>query len=137
MTRLAQHFVFDCYTKTVFYGIIPDTGIEKALTAGKNQFKALQHEISKIELDITNANKDIICFRSKMFFNSISIVKLFTLISTANFYIIDRLTPFFFCLNNIDTLDIYLNNIINKLICQNGKSVPIICKCEHLWFFVN
>ena len=37
----------------------------------------------------------------------------------------------------MDILSIYLNNITNQLICQNGKSIPIFCKWGHFWFFVN
>ena len=38
---------------------------------------------------------------------------------------------------DIDILGIYLNNITNQLICQDGKNIQIICKWGHPWFFIN
>ena len=70
----AQHFVLDQYVERVFQGIMSDTGVAKVLTAGKSQFKALQYEMPKIELDTTYANKATICFRSGLSLSSIGTV---------------------------------------------------------------
>ena len=37
----------------------------------------------------------------------------------------------------MNILSIYLNNITNQFICQDGKSIPIFRKWGHLYFFVN
>ncbi len=107
---------------------MPDIGIAKVSTAGKSQFKGLQLEMPKIELDTTRANKVTIYFGSGLPLNSIGIVQVLISVGTTNFHVVDTPTLFFLCLKNIDTHSIYLNNITNQLICQNGKSIPILCK---------
>ena len=133
----AQHFVLDQYAEKVFQGIMPDTGAAKVSTAGKSQFKALQREMPEIELDTTRANEATICFGSGLPLSSIGTVQVLTPVGTANFHVVDTPTPFLLCLKDMDTLGIYLNNITNQLICQNGKSIPIFRKWGHPWFFVN
>ena len=49
--------------------------------------------------------------------SSIDTVQVFIPVGTANFHVIDTLTPFFLCLKDMDILEIYLNNITNQLIC--------------------
>ncbi len=125
---IAQDFVLDQYAETIFQGIMPDTGVTKVSIAGKNQFKALQCEMPEIELNITRANKATICFGSGLPLSSIGTVQVFSPVGTANVHVVDTLIPFFFCLKDINILGIYLNNITNQLICQNGKSIPIFRK---------
>lgn len=105
-----------------------DTNVAKVSIAGKSEFKALQCEMPKIKLDTTHVNKVIIYFKSKMPLISIGIVQVFIPIGISNFHIIDIFTSFFSCSKNIDILGIYLNNIINQLICQESKNISIFCK---------
>ena len=116
---------------------MPNTGVAKVSTAGKTQFKVLQHEIPEIELDTTRTNEAIICFGSGMSLSSIDIVQVFISVGTTNFHIVDTPTSFLLCLKDMDTLGIHLNNITNQLICQDGKNIPIFCKWGYPWFFVN
>lgn len=109
----AQYFIFDQYIEIVFQGIMSNTGAAKVFTARKNQFKALQFEILKIELDTIRANETTICFKSGISLSSISIVQVFILVDTTNFYVINTPISFLLCLKNMDILDIYLNNITN------------------------
>ncbi len=109
----AQHFVLDWYAETVFQCIIPDTGAAKVSTAGKSQFKALQHEMPESELDTTRANEATISFGRGIPLSSIGRVQVLISIGTANFHVVDTPTPFLLCLKNMDTLGIYLNNITN------------------------
>ncbi len=132
-----QYFVLDQYAERVFQGIMPDTGDAKVSTARKSQFKALQREMLEIELDTTRTNEATIYFGSGLPLSSIGTVQVLTPVGTTNFHVVDIPTLFLLCLKDIDTLDIYLNNITNQLICQNGKSIPIFRKWGHLWFFVN
>lgn len=81
-----------------------------------------------VKLDTTRANEATICFRNRIFLNFICIVRVDTSVATANFYVVDTLTSFLFYLKDIDILGVYLNNIINELICQDGKSISIFCK---------
>ena len=82
----------------------------------------------EIELNTTNANEAIIYFGSGMPLSSIGIVQVFTLINTTSFNIVNKFILFFFYLKNMDIFDIYLNNIINQLISQDEKNIPIFCK---------
>ena len=109
----AQHFVLDQYAETVFQDIMPDTGAAKVSTAGKSQFKALQHEMLEIELYTTRANETTICFGSRILLSSIGTVQVFTPIGITNFHVVNTPTAFLLCLKDIDTLSIYLNNITN------------------------
>lgn len=92
---------------------MPNTGVAKVSTVEKSKFKALQHEMPKIELNTTHTNKAIICFGSGMPLSLIGIVQVFTLVGIISFHVVDTPTPFLLCLKDIDTLGIYLNNIIN------------------------
>ena len=92
----AQHFVLHQYAKTIFQGIMPNTGAAKISIAGKSQFKALQHKIPKFELDTTHANEATICFRSGMPLSFIGTIQVFIPIGITNFYVVDIFTPFFF-----------------------------------------
>ena len=85
----------------------------------------------KIELDTIYANETTICFESGMPLSSIDIIQVFISVGITNFHVVDISTPFLLCLKDIDILSIYLNNIINQLICQNGKNIPIFCKWRH------
>lgn len=53
---------------------MPDIDVVKVLTAKKIQYKALQHEMPKIELDTTCANEVTIYFRSGILVSSIDTV---------------------------------------------------------------
>lgn len=127
-THLAKHFVLDCYVETVFQGIMPNTTAGKVLTARKSQFRTLQREMPKIVLYTTSANKANICFGSGMSLSSINTVNIYISISTTNFHVLNTSTSFFFCFKDMHLLSIYLNNITNRLICEKGKKISIICK---------
>lgn len=116
---------------------MPNTEVVKVSTTGKSQFKALQREMPEIEQNMICAIETTICFKSWMSLSLIGIVQLLTLIDIINFYFVDTLTPFLLYLKDVDTLGIYLNNITNQLICQDGISISIFCKWGHAWFFVN
>lgn len=88
----------------------------------------MQPKIPEIKLETTCANGAIIYFKSKMFLSLINIVQVFIFMSITNFHVVDILTLFFYYLKDINILGIYLNNIINQLISQKGKSITIFCK---------
>ena len=81
--------------------------------------------MSKIELDTNHANKATIYFGSGIPFRLIDIVQVFTFVGTINFHVVNPPTPFLLCLKNMDKLSIYLNNITNQFICQNGKNISV------------
>lgn len=52
----------------------------------------------EIELDTTYINKVTINFEDRMSLTSMSIIQVFTPVSTANFDVVDISIPFFLCL---------------------------------------
>lgn len=84
-----------------------------------------------VKLDTTRANKATIYFKNRIFLSFIYIIRVDTLVGTTNFYVVDTPILFFFNLKDIDILRVYLNNITNELICQDNKSVFILCKWGH------
>lgn len=82
----------------------------------------------EIELNTTRTNKTIICFGSGIILSSIDTIQVLIPVGIANFYVVNIPTPFLLCLKDINILSIYLNNITNHLICQDGKSILIICQ---------
>lgn len=97
----------------IFKSIIPNTNDAKVLIERKSQFKALQYKMPEIKLDTTCINKATIGFESRISLSSIDKVQVFGLIGTTNFHIVNTPILFLFCLKNMDTLSIYLNNIAN------------------------
>lgn len=67
----------------------------------------------KIEVDITYVNNATICFKNRIALNLINIIQVITLIGTTKFHVVDIFTSFFLYIKDMDTLNIYLNNITN------------------------
>lgn len=107
---------------------MPDISTIKVLIAEKSQFKVLQYEMLEIELNTTRIIKAIIYFGSRILLSLIGKIQLLISSNTVNFHIIDIPILFFLYLKNIVIFDIYLNNIINQLICQNDKNISIFYK---------
>lgn len=82
----------------------------------------------KVKLDTTRANEVIIYFGNKMTLSLIGTIQVFISIGITNFHIVNIPNPFFLYLKNINKVGIYLNNISNQLICQNGKNNLIFYK---------
>lgn len=110
---------------------MPNISTVKVSTAGKTQFKALQYEMSLAKLDTTCANEAIIYFRNGILLSLIGTIRVDILVGMANFHVVNTSNPFLLCLKNINTLEVYLNNITNQLIYQDGKNIPILCKWGH------
>ena len=131
-----QQFILDRYEDAVFQGIMPDTGAARFSTAGKSQFMALQKEMPTIKLDTNRANEAKICFGNGTPVSSIGTVLVDTPIGAINFHVVEAPTPFLLCVNDMDRLQVYLNNVTNEIIGPT-TSVPVIRKWGHPWFFVS
>lgn len=88
----------------------------------------------EIELDTTCANGANICFGGEMLLSTVDTKQVFIPIGIRNFHIVDTSILFFFCLKNIDTHGIDLNNITNQLICPDGKNSLILANGDNLVF---
>ena len=89
------------YILITFIGIIIDTGASSQSTVGYSQFCALQKLNVSTELDILTKDKVNMQFRirSTSFIGSTWVM---TLISKAEFHIVEVNTPFLLCLADID-----------------------------------
>lgn len=71
----------------------------------------------KIKLNTIYLKKANIFFRSGISLSLIITFQVFISMDTANFHVVNLSTLLLLYLKDIDTLSIYLNNIINQLIC--------------------
>lgn len=86
----------------------------------------MQYKILSIKLNITYGNEATICFECGILLSLISTIQVNISVDTTNVHVVDISTLLFLCLKDMDILGIYLNNITNQLICQDGKNVSII-----------
>ena len=133
----AHQFTLDRYSEGIFQGIMPDTGAAKVSTAGKGQFLALRREVPSVRLDATRAGEASIRFGGGKSLSSIGTVKVGTPIGLVDLHVVDVPTPFLMCLQDMDRLGVYLNNVANELICNNGQRIPVTRRWGHPWFFLS
>ena len=63
---------------------------------------------------------------------SIGSLLLDTPIGIIEFYVVEAETPFLLCLEDMDKLNVYFNNLENVLIAST-KSVPVVRRFGHLF----
>ncbi|EED23141.1 hypothetical protein TSTA_065940 [Talaromyces stipitatus ATCC 10500] len=121
----ASQFVLEHHEGEIFQGILPDTGAAKVSTVGRRQLAALQRSYPEITVN-----------RTRESIHSEGAVTITTLIGDVNFYIMNTLTSFLLCLDDMDKYGAYLDNIVNCMI-KGDVQVPIIRKRGHPWFFLD
>ena len=93
---------------------MPDTGALGISTAGYQQYLALRKLFPDVQLDTTTKGRDI------KFEKGITIIEgtiqVPTPLSTITFHIIAADTPFLLCIQDIDKLGAYLQNLDNTII---------------------
>ncbi|KAI1002437.1 hypothetical protein K3495_g5767 [Podosphaera aphanis] len=130
----SETFMINDRYSSVFQGILSDTGAAGVSTAGIEQTKALQRQLS-IEIDESTTGQHRIRFR-KGEAVSIGSMKVPTLLGSITFHVVLTKTPFLLCLKDMDALNIKFDNIENVSI-QNGKKYPILRKWGHLWLMLD
>ncbi|KAF2027214.1 hypothetical protein EK21DRAFT_102749 [Setomelanomma holmii] len=106
----------DRYTRSVYQGILPDTGAANVSTVGKEQYLALTQEDLTVKIDTSTAGKASIKFGKGEATASISTAQVSTDIRTINFEVLDAPTLFLLCLADIDRLKVYFNNTTDELV---------------------
>jgi hypothetical protein len=119
------------YTSIVFVGIMVDTGTSKKFTAGYGQFQALQRVNQNIRLDTLTKGQVSIQFGIGMAF-SIGTVEINSPIGKVHFHVVYADTPFLLCLADIDSLQVYYNNLKNIIITCTG-AVQVVWRFGHLF----
>jgi hypothetical protein len=116
------------YTSDRFYGVIIDTEALRRSTAGWGQYLAYQ-KVQKTSIDITTVGAINVQFGIGST-ASVGSITVNTPVGAIEFHLIKADTPFLLCLANIDTLQVYYNNIQDKLITPS-KSIPICRQFGH------
>lgn len=128
--KISESFAFkDRYSSYKFQGIIPDTGAAGVSTAGNPQFEALKRLKPMTKLDISTAGKHNIKFR-KGTAKSIGTTLVNTPLGEILFHVVPENTPFLFCVQAMDHMGVYLDNLRNVLV-QGDVRVPIVRKWDH------
>lgn len=126
------------YTADVFYGVMIDTGASKKSTAGYNQYIAFRKsEAGKgtgTEINTSTAGAVNVQFGIGST-PSIGSIQVQLPVGRAEFHIVQADTPFLLCLADMDTLQVYYNNIKDQVITPSG-TVPVVRRFGHpfiLW----
>lgn len=123
----------DRYAAKVFQGIMPDSGAAKWSTAVLGQFHALRQHQTELKMDTTQAGRARVGFGPGKELLSLGAVTIHTVIGAIVFHIVDVPTPFLLCLDDMNRLGVYLDNISLELV-QDDKRFPVAPKWGHLWF---
>ena len=117
------------YTSKEFHGIILDMGAANTSTAGYGQAKAYMKEFNTI-MDTSAAGRLRAHFGIGMT-TSIGMLTVNSPVGQINFHVVKVNTPFLLCLQDMDKLGIYFNNLKDQIIMQNGSIIPVIRIFEH------
>ncbi|KAI0994965.1 hypothetical protein K3495_g13216, partial [Podosphaera aphanis] len=128
--KSAEVFTFKSrYSSYEFHGIMPDTGAAGVSTAGNPQFIALQRLNPSIKLDTSTAGSHNIKF-GKGTAESMGTGLVDTPLGKILFHVVPTNTPFLWCVQDMDKMGVYLNNLQNVLV-QGNRRVPIVRKWGH------
>ncbi|KAK1918683.1 hypothetical protein P3342_001732 [Pyrenophora teres f. teres] len=100
----SQFLLEDRYTRSLYQGILPDTGAANVSTVGKEQYLALTREDPTVKIDTSTAGKASIKFGKGEATASIGTVQVSTEIGKINFEVLEAPTPFLLCLADMDRL---------------------------------
>jgi hypothetical protein len=119
------------YISTVFIGIIVDTDVSKKSTAGYKQFQALQRVDQTIRLNTSTKGQVSVQFGIDIAF-SIGTVEVNSPIGKVHFHVVHANTPFLLCLADINSLQVYYNNLKDIIIIYT-KAVQVVQRFDHLF----
>ncbi|KAK1916808.1 hypothetical protein P3342_004363 [Pyrenophora teres f. teres] len=134
-TPASQFLIEDRYARSVYQGILPDTGAANVSTVGGNS-TSLTREDPTVTMNISTAGKASIKFGKGSVTASIGTVQVSTEIGNIDFEVLEAPTPFLLCLADMDRLNVYFNNTIDELV-QGEHRIPVIRKWGHPWFHLN
>ena len=119
------------YSSATFIGIVIDTGATQRSTAGLQQFKALQSLQPDVQLDTRTKGMVNVQFGIGNT-TSIGSIDLHTPIGIVQFHVMEADTPFLLCLADMDTLQVYYNNLRNVIVTKT-KDVLVVRRFGHPW----
>ena len=125
----------DRYNPSRFHGIVIDTGASRFSTAGKGQYEAYKATfLTKEDIDYSKAGIAQVKFGIGST-PSIGSITIRTPVGTIEFHVVEADTPFLLCLDDMNKLGVYYNNVKNELVAQT-KTIPVILRFGHpflLW----
>ena len=92
-----------------------DTGASRRSTAGYGQYLAYKRINKDAKIDIAQAGAINVQFRISST-PSIGLITVSTLIGNIDFHVVQADTPFLLCLADMDSLQVYYNNVTDTLI---------------------
>ncbi|TVY52702.1 hypothetical protein LCER1_G008679 [Lachnellula cervina] len=107
-TERSDAFTFEDRYASVFQGIMPDSGAAGISTAGANQVAAIQKLFPNLEIDDHSAGKHTIRFgvgKGATLKGSITVP---TPVGPILFHIVDTNTPFLWCIQDMDNMQVRL-----------------------------
>jgi Reverse transcriptase (RNA-dependent DNA polymerase) len=117
----------DRYSSARFVGVMIDTGAAQISTAGKGQYQAYIKTFGPIPLDTSNPVSVRFGIGNTQ---SIGTITLTLPMGTAKFHVVDTDTPFLLCLQDMDQMQMYYNNVTNQLVYPGG-SYPVTRRFDH------
>jgi hypothetical protein len=119
------------HSRDTFHGILIDTGAALNSTAGYDQYLAYNDKITYITLDTSKDG----AIRARFGIGSTTSIGSITTdspIGTIEFHIVHTGTPFLLCLQDMDKLGVYVDNLRNVIV---GKSteIPVTRHSGHIW----
>lgn len=123
------------YSSSIFQGIMPDTGAAGVSTAGEPQYLALQQLDPSVQLDTSTEGHHRITF-GKGKATSKGTIQVQTPFGMITFHVVPTNTPFLWCIDDMDRMNVKFNNLENTLI-QGNKVVPVVRKFGHPWLLLH
>ncbi|POS85644.1 hypothetical protein EPUL_002314 [Erysiphe pulchra] len=117
------------YTSKEWNGILIDSGASTNSTAGIGQAKAYMREFNTT-IDVSTAGHFNAHFRIGST-NSVGTLIVISSFGTIPFQVLETDTPFILCVQDMDKLRVYLNNLKDELVVQVGSSIPVVRVFNH------
>ena len=104
-----------------------DTGASGVSTVGKGQYMALKTILPDLEIDLSAAKHSIKFGKGRV--DSEGTIVVSTPFGEVVFHVVPAHTPFLLCIDDIDSMGIFLNNLQNVLFQpRTGKEVAVVRK---------
>jgi hypothetical protein len=120
-------YITDRYSDAQFAGVMVDTGAARISTAGKRQYHAYIKTFGPTQLDTSETASVRFGVGDA---HSIGSIRVDMPIGTAKFHVVDADTPFLLCLQDMDKMGVYYNNISDRIV-HPGGSYPIVRRFSH------
>ncbi len=124
LTKCSSFLATSRYTSEQFHGLMLDTGAARTSTAGYGQAEAYMKEFNA-QLDVTIAGSITAHFGIGTA-ASIGKLSVDSPVGRVHFHVMQTDTPFLLCLQDMDRLGIYLNNLRDHIVMRNGSTVTIV-----------